>query len=400
MVTAETVFKDIDKTASSIFPNSRVELAYEDLIKKDSEVQVQKKPGNTPIAIPYWEDLISQPISRPLASIMSSNQKKPSGQTDKWQPNRIEKMLWRRREVLLAQEKERQPDLYKRFLKLHAGTDDIHLQSKRNSVQLDYAVDTVLMHYKRGEYQAAELPCLMTIDLSTALLGAEHPRTLTIISKLASIYGLLGRFEEASDFFSHVVEGFSRVKGERHADTLNCMSNLASMYRCQGRLQEAAIVLRRAIASQTLAVGPQHPNTLISKHELALMYRHQGQLTESMSLFQEVTGEFRRVLGEEHPQTLTASHNAWITRWSQGYHEEAIVMMRNCASIRSRVLGADHPHTKLSLRTLEAWVKHDGRAGLKSTIYGENTLAALRDLPKRIPAGTAYSKTMELGTSD
>ena len=418
MISAETVFKDIDQTASSVLLNSHVELACKDLIKEESKEwgqervdvdQEQDKHEPEPLLKPseetlmtilYWEDSITPPIYRLPASIMWSNEENPSGQVDKSRSIRIEKMLSRRREELLEQEGGSPSDLYKGVVELREGTENSFPQSRISSEQLHYSVDTVSMHYKRGEYKAAEFPCLTAVDLSTTLLGAEHPRTLTIISKLASIYGHLGRFEEASDLFSHVFQILSRVKGEGHADTLNCMGNLASMYHCQGRLPEAVVVLRRVIALQTLVLGHQHQNTLISKHELAVTYRDQGQLAESMYLFQEVIGEFQRVLGVEHPQTITASHNASFTRWSQGYHEMAIAIMKTCVKMRRQVLGADHPHTKLSIQILETWINRNRRARIKPTTYYENRLGALGDLPRITHDGTAHSKTMEFGTSD
>ena len=66
--------------------------------------------------------------------------------------------------------------------------------------------------------------------LSSRVLGAEHPDTLTGMANLASTYRNQGLWKEAEELFVQVIETRKRVLGAEHPDTLTSMNNLASTF--------------------------------------------------------------------------------------------------------------------------------------------------------------------------
>ena len=52
-------------------------------------------------------------------------------------------------------------------------------------------------------------------------------------------YQSQGRYTEAEQLFTQVLNASKQVLGENHPDTLGCMHNLANTYKVQGRYTEA-----------------------------------------------------------------------------------------------------------------------------------------------------------------
>ncbi|KAH7012722.1 LOW QUALITY PROTEIN: P-loop containing nucleoside triphosphate hydrolase protein [Microdochium trichocladiopsis] len=92
------------------------------------------------------------------------------------------------------------------------------------------------LFYYQGQWGDTEEFQAQAVDLRRALLGSEHPSTLTSMANLSSTYWNQGRWEEAEKLF---VETRKTKLGADHPDTLTSMANLASTYRNQGRWEEA-----------------------------------------------------------------------------------------------------------------------------------------------------------------
>lgn len=70
----------------------------------------------------------------------------------------------------------------------------------------------------------------------------------------------------------------------RLAMTLN---KLAGLYRVQGRYDEAAALYRRSLAIDEKTLGPKHPNVTAGVNDLAELYRTQGRDDEAERLLRE-----------------------------------------------------------------------------------------------------------------
>ncbi|OCK76768.1 hypothetical protein K432DRAFT_265065, partial [Lepidopterella palustris CBS 459.81] len=64
-----------------------------------------------------------------------------------------------------------------------------------------------------------------------ATLGAEHLKTLNSINSLRLTYRNQGRWKEAEKMDVQVMEMSSRVLGEEHPDTLTSMAHLAHTWK-------------------------------------------------------------------------------------------------------------------------------------------------------------------------
>jgi hypothetical protein len=55
-------------------------------------------------------------------------------------------------------------------------------------------------------------------------LGREHPHTLTSVSKLGTVLGRQGKYDEAEAIGRRDLEGSEKVLGREHPDTLASIS--------------------------------------------------------------------------------------------------------------------------------------------------------------------------------
>ena len=72
------------------------------------------------------------------------------------------------------------------------------------------------------------------------VLGLEHPDTLISMDNLASTYcQQRGRVKEAEELIIQLLNTSKSLLGAEHPDTLTRINNLASIYWAQGRWSEA-----------------------------------------------------------------------------------------------------------------------------------------------------------------
>ncbi|PTB43606.1 hypothetical protein M441DRAFT_56598 [Trichoderma asperellum CBS 433.97] len=210
-------------------------------------------------------------------------------------------------------------------------------------------------YWNQGRWKDAEELEVQVMEISKRVLGAEHPDTVASMGNLASTYWNQGRWKDAEELEVQVMGTSKRVLGAEHPHTLTSMGNLASTYRKQGRWKEAEDLEVQVMEISKRVLGVEHPNTLTSIGNLALTYQDQGRWKEAEDLQIQVMEIQKRVLGAEHPDTLTSTASLAFTWKDLGRLSDAIALMEKCASIRERRLGQGHPDTILSLSTLDKW---------------------------------------------
>ena len=217
------------------------------------------------------------------------------------------------------------------------------------------------VYREKGHWDQAEELELQVMETRTRLLGPEDPDTLTSVNNLASTYREKGKYSEAERLGLQVIEARKRVLGPEHPDTLSSISNLASTYWNLRNFDKAEALELQVLAVRKRVLGPDHPDTLCSICNLASTYWDQGRWSEAEELEVQELGICTRVLGEEHPDTLVSMNNLAFTWMSLGRREDAIGLMKKCVELRTRVLGERHPHTVSSRTELESWMCEEGQ---------------------------------------
>ncbi|KAL3432215.1 hypothetical protein BDV09DRAFT_206108 [Aspergillus tetrazonus] len=138
-----------------------------------------------------------------------------------------------------------------------------------------------------GRYSEAEVLYSKLMRINKEKYSYEHPHTLTSMANLALTYRnqgqwnkaekldtqvldirKAGRWNEAEKLEVQVLETRKAVLGPEHPDTLSSMHNLAYIYNSMGRNTEASELMTQCATLRARNIGPTHPDTLSSSDAL------------------------------------------------------------------------------------------------------------------------------------
>ena len=121
------------------------------------------------------------------------------------------------------------------------------------------------MHY----YETAADAAVDVVERRSALLGPDHPDTLTTRGNLADWLGQSGRVNDAITQFQTLLTDRIRILGPDHPDTLTTRNNLARWLGESGRVDDAITQFQTLLTDRIRILGPDHPNTLTTRRALA-----------------------------------------------------------------------------------------------------------------------------------
>lgn len=190
------------------------------------------------------------------------------------------------------------------------------------------------------------------LKLRKAKLGAEHPHTITSMGYLAAAYQDAGKLDLALPLYAEALRLSTAKLGAGHLDTLNDMNNLASAYRDAGKLDLALPLFEEALKLKKAKMGVDHPDTLMGMNNLALAYQGIGKLDLALPLLEETVKLQKAKLGAEHPSTLSTMSNLATAYQEAGKLGLALSLYEETLKLRKARLGAEHPETLSSMNNL------------------------------------------------
>ena len=214
---------------------------------------------------------------------------------------------------------------------------------------------------REGRYAEAEEKLTEVMEMRVEAMGDEHPDTLRSINDLAASVWNQGMYLEAEALDRRALEGRKKVLGNEHPDTITSANSLARDLSGQGKCSEAEALGRQTLEARERALGMEHPDTLTSISYLACHLWSLGQFLEAEALHRRALEGREKVLGTEHPHTLGSVHNLALTLQKQGKYVEAEAVCRRALEGREKVLGTGHPHTLESVRDLAHDLRKQGK---------------------------------------
>jgi len=215
--------------------------------------------------------------------------------------------------------------------------------------------------YKDGRWKEAEESFTQIIETKKRKLGADHPDTLTGMNKLALAYRRQGRWDAAEELQVQVIKMREKTLGADHLDTLSSINNLASTFWNQGRWDAAEELQVQVMKMRKKTLGADHPDTLSSINNLALTFGDQGRWDAAEELLVQVVERWKKTLGADHPDTLASMNNLAFAWKYQGRWDAAEELLVQVVERWKKTLGADHPDTLASMINLAFTWKYQGR---------------------------------------
>ncbi len=232
--------------------------------------------------------------------------------------------------------------------------------------------DTIGRTYRDlGQYADARLQLQRALELYRRTLGADNPKTVTTMRRLANTAALVGNYAEAEALLNETVQVYRRVLGPEHRDTLGAMSNLAITYSRQGKYAQAGALLEQVLPIQSRRLGPEHPNSVGTMNTLANNYFFQGKYADAASIYTKVVEIWRRTESPDHPDVLTSTNNLADADYHQGKYAEAEALLNQVLAAGRRVLGPEHPFTLGVLSDIAAMYQAQGKYQAAATYVSE-----------------------------
>ncbi|KAJ6095452.1 hypothetical protein N7486_006198 [Penicillium sp. IBT 16267x] len=126
----------------------------------------------------------------------------------------------------------------------------------------------VFLALGRARAQEAEALQIQVVDISRAVFGPEHVKTVDSMDDLIDMHLRSNRWEAAEALQLHVLEVQRKLLGEDHPTILAGMDNLVFLCLKQERLHDAQVVQKSIIEISTSKLGAEHYLTLRAMSKL------------------------------------------------------------------------------------------------------------------------------------
>ncbi len=282
-------------------------------------------------------------------------------------------------------------------------------------------LDWVRYQWMQGEYEACLRLAQRLQNLWTNVLGADHSQTLYLQSQIANVLRFQGRFIEARDLDTDVLERQREVLGDDHLLTLITANGLGADLKALGEYREALDIDRQTYASFKEEFGEDYGRTMMAAYNLAVSLRLVGDFSAALQLEQDTYDRRRTVIGPNHQHTLSAAVSLASDLRAVGAFRDSVALLREQLTSYQALLGDEVPDTlraaielAVSLRKAgeqaeamnlarETYDRYERRYGLS---YPDTRLcainlacdyAAANNMPKALGLVTEVRSALEAG---
>jgi tetratricopeptide (TPR) repeat protein len=188
----------------------------------------------------------------------------------------------------------------------------------------------------------------------------DDPRTRQLLIDWVRYQWKHGEFDACLSLANRLENLWTQQLGPDHQQTLHLRFHIANVLRSQGRFAEARELDTYVLERQRAVLGTDHPHALMTALGLAADLRALGEFQQALAACQETYDSFKEQFGEDYPQTLAAAHNL----------AESLLLVGDCFAARrvdeetharrNAVLGPDHPYTLYSLANIARDMREAG----------------------------------------
>jgi len=229
-------------------------------------------------------------------------------------------------------------------------------------------IDWVRYQWKHGEYESC-LSLARRLETSWALqLGPDDPQTLYLQFHIANVLRSQGRFGDARELDTYVLERQRAVLGTDHPHALITANGLGADLHALGDFSDALTLNRQTYESFKEQFGEDYPRSLLSAHNLAASYRLVGDCFAARRLDEETLDRQRQVLGPEHPYTLLSAASLAHDMRAAGAFQESVDLLRSTWERYRDVLGDDMTDTLRTATSLAVSLRKAGEQAEAMTL--------------------------------
>jgi tetratricopeptide (TPR) repeat protein/CO dehydrogenase nickel-insertion accessory protein CooC1 len=188
----------------------------------------------------------------------------------------------------------------------------------------------------------------------------DDPRTRQLLIDWVRYQWKHGEFDACLSLANRLENLWTQQLGPDHQQTLHLRCHIANVLRSLGRFAEARELDTYVLERQRAVLGPDHPHALITALGLGADLRALGEFQQALATDQETYASFKEQFGEDYPRTLNAAHNLAESLLLTGDCFAARRVDEETHARRNAVLGADHPYTLYSLANIARDMREAG----------------------------------------
>ncbi len=221
-------------------------------------------------------------------------------------------------------------------------------------------IDWVRYQWKHGEFESGLALARRLEVLWAHQLGADHQQTLHLQFQIANVLRSQGRFGEARDLDTYVLERQRAVLGPDHPHALMTANGLGADLRALGEFQQSLTADQATYESFKEQFGEDYPRTLAAAHNLGSSLRLMGDCFTARRLDEETLDRQRQVLGPAHPNTLLSVASLALDLRAAGAFRESVDLLRDTWEKYREVLGDDMTDTLRTAASLAVSLRKAG----------------------------------------
>jgi tetratricopeptide (TPR) repeat protein/CO dehydrogenase nickel-insertion accessory protein CooC1 len=221
-------------------------------------------------------------------------------------------------------------------------------------------IDWVRYQWKHGEFESCLSQGRRLETLWTHQLGPDDPQTLYLQFHIANVLRSQGRFGDARELDTYVLERQRVVLGPDHPHALITANGLGADLHALGDFSEALTLNQQTYESFKDQFGEDYPRALAAAHNLAASYRLVGDCFAARRLDEETLDRQRQVLGREHPYTLLSAASLAHDLRAAGAFRESVDLLRDTWEKYREVIGDDMIDTLRAATSLAVSLRKAG----------------------------------------
>ncbi|WQF82773.1 Putative tetratricopeptide-like helical domain superfamily, malT-like TPR region [Colletotrichum destructivum] len=219
----------------------------------------------------------------------------------------------------------------------------------------------------RGRYNEMLAITRKAYLFGRASLGVTHPITLLNMNKLAELYAIQKRYEDAEEVALEAVELTQQAFGMRHRTTLTAMTRLAAFLKNGNKLDDAEKILTEVLKPRTLLQSLEEISLDTAQFQamvqLALVYHRQGKYNVAEQIQIKLLRFQEDFLGKKDLETMSTMARLAKTYSSQGKYPEAETIMAEVLELEIEINGKMNIGTIFTMlqlaQTYNAQGKHE-----------------------------------------
>lgn len=228
-------------------------------------------------------------------------------------------------------------------LLVQSEADAVRLFGAEDRRALDIRANVAWLRYLQGRFDEAVEGYTQVLEAQRRSLPPDDSRIDVSMNDLAMAIAGVGRWSEAESLYRESLARMRARGAGESGSAISTLGNLAGVIQAQGRPAECEALAREQVALAERVLGPMHRDTLTSINNLATMLLERGAAAEAIAPLETVCARREQLLGPEHVETLRARQNLAMAYADGGDFERGMQMLREALLTANAALTPLHP---------------------------------------------------------